>query len=176
MTEQNFEFVPPGKAASLFPLFIGAGLPLIMLGVMVAAARGSRDWLVAAPAVLLLPLVAGLLAWSMHHRRLGLSAAGLKVRSFPWPMVVPVAALDLEGARLVDLDRESELRPHLKLAGTRLPGYRAGWFLLRDRRRAYAVLTGNQRVLLLPRHDGKLFLFSLQRPEALLDALRNAAR
>ena len=176
MNEQNFEIVPPGKLANLFPLFMGVVLPLILLGVLVVAARGSREWQDAARATVLLPLIAGILAWSMHHRKLSLSDAGLKVRWLPWPLVIPVAEFDLDGARLVDLAREAELRPYLKLAGTRLPGFRSGWFWLRDRRRAYVVLTGDQRVLLLPKRDGQLLLFSLQRPEALLDALRRATR
>ena len=176
MTEQTFEFVPPGKLANLFPLFFGVALPLILLGVVVIAAQGSREWIIAARAIVLLPIVAGILAWSMHHRSLSLSGAGLRVRRFPWPLVLPLKELDLAGARLVDLARETELRPYLKLAGTRIPGYRSGWFWLRDRRRAYVVLTGDQRVLLLPKRDGQIFMFSLQRPEALLDALRRSER
>jgi hypothetical protein len=176
MNEQNFEIIPPGKLANLFPLFMGVVLPLILLGVLGIATQGSGEWRSAARAIVLLPLVAGILAWSMHHRKLRLSDAGLKVRWFPWSLVIPVAELDLDGARLVDLAREIELRPYLKLAGTRLPGFRSGWFWLRDRRRAYVVLTGDQRVLLLPKRDGQVCLFSLQRPEALLEALRRTAR
>jgi hypothetical protein len=55
-----------------------------------------------------------------------------------------------------------------------MPGYRSGWFWLRDKRRAYLVLTDWKRVLALPKRDGGIVLLSLQRPEALLDALRRA--
>lgn len=176
MIEQRFEIVPPGKLATLFTVFIGAVLPMIILVLMVASAKGSREWLTAAPAVVILPLVAAVLAWSMHRRAVTLSDAGLTVRRLPWPKFVARSELDLEQARIIDLDEHPQLKPMLRIAGTGLPGYRAGWFWLRDRRRAYLLLTDTRRVLLLPRHDGQLFLLSLQRPEALLDALRQSAR
>jgi D-alanyl-D-alanine carboxypeptidase len=47
-------------------------------------------------------------------------------------------------------------------------------FRLRDKRRASVLLTDLQRVLVLPRRDGSVLMLSLQRPEALLQALRRA--
>ena len=74
MTPQEFEIVAPAKVARLFPLFIGLFLPMLLLAVMALAAKGTSDWLRAAPAVLILPLVGGLVACTMHRRMIRVSA------------------------------------------------------------------------------------------------------
>ncbi|HMB57387.1 MAG TPA: PH domain-containing protein [Arenimonas sp.] len=174
MTTQEFAIVPPGKFARMFPLFIGLVLPLAMLTAMVLAAKGSRDWLYASPALLIMPLTAGMLAWTMHRRTIQVSDQGIVVRRFPWPRMIKLAELDLAQAGIVNLDERLELQPIFKIAGSALPGYRSGLFRLRDRRRATVLLTDWKRVLVLPKRDGSVILLSPQRPDALLEALRNA--
>ena len=63
------------------------------------------------------------------------------------------------------------------LAGVGLPGLRYGSFLLRNRRRAFCLLIGDDKTLMLPLHaagKGKesLVLLGPARPQALLEALR----
>jgi hypothetical protein len=171
MSEQEFEIVPPGKIVLLFPLFIGLVLPIFVLVALILAAKGRNDWLLAAPAELIMPLVAALLAWSMHRRKVRLSDAGLTVHLLPWRSAIKLSDLDLDNARIVNLDEHRELLPVRKIAGTYLPGYRSGLFRTRDRRRATVILTDRRRVLVLPKRDGNLILLSLQRPDALLAAL-----
>ena len=87
---------------------------------------------------------------------------------------VPVADLDLERARVVNLDERTELRPWLKSNGMSMPGFQAGHFRLRgDFGKAFCLLTQRERVLSLPLRDGKAqLLLSLEQPQALLGALR----
>ena len=96
----------------------------------------------------------------------------LQVRRWPWPKRAAIDSFDLTHARIVDLEADPSLRPAVKIAGSRLPGFTTGWFWLKDRRRAYVLMTSRQRVLLLPRHDGSLWLLGVERADALLAALR----
>jgi hypothetical protein len=121
-----------------------------------------------------MPIAAAALVWSMYRRRVRLDAGVLRFGMARWSRVA-VAALDLDAARIVNLDQQRELRPAIRLAGTAMPGYRSGWYWLRNRKRAYVVLMDWRRVLLLSRRDGVLILLGVERPEALLDALRQAA-
>ncbi len=47
---------------------------------------------------------------------------------------VPLAELDAENARIVDLSTDKSLRPILRMWGFGLSGFQAGHFWLRDRR------------------------------------------
>lgn len=97
---------------------------------------------------------------------LSINAAGLFAHK------VSPRELDLDSARIVDLDEHDELRPRLRLWGFGLPGFHAGHYLLRNRARAFCLLTRRAKVLVLPRRDGRFVLLSPEQPQALLDRLR----
>lgn len=158
----------------MFPILIGAIAPLFLLIAITLAAGKTREWVHALPALLAMPLVAGLLAASMHSRRVELLPGRLRVRRWPIPRSFALDSLDLDRARIADLRTESGLQPVMKLIGSRLPGFRAGWFRLRDGQRAYVLSSTGSRALYLPRKDGSALVLAVERPEALLQALRDA--
>ena len=175
MSTQEFEIPPPGKFAMMFPLIIGIVPTLGILTAIALSGREPKALLAALPALLILPLAAGGLAWSMHRQKIRLVDKVLSWGVMPWRRTT-VAALDLDAARIVNLDEVRELQPVFKFSGTSLPGYRSGKFRLRNRQRASLLLTEWRRVLVLPRRDGGPILLSAQKPDALLDALRRASR
>lgn len=176
MSELDFPIVPPEKWANLVPLLMGVVAPV---GAMVAiglAKPPAQEWPIIALAIAIMPLMAGLLAWSMYHRSVSLSPAGMRIRGLPWARIVPIGDIDIANVRIVNLDDQRKLRPGFKIAGSRLPGFRSGWFRLHDARRAYVLLTDWRRTVELPRKDGRVYLFSLQRPESFIDALGKLTR
>jgi hypothetical protein len=178
MDARDFELHPPAKAVLLFPLFIGALLPLLVAGGLMLAVPddGRNDLLRVAIPLLLMPLIGAGMAWNLLHLKVRLSDKGLRIQSLPFPRTLRMADLDLAHAEIVDLNSRPELMPAIKLVGTRLPGYRAGTFRLRDKRHASVILTDLRKVLVLPQRDGKLVLLSLQRPSPAEALRRSAAR
>lgn len=121
-------------------------------------------------------VVVGPLVW-MQRRRITLVDGTLVIEAGMQTRKLDAAAFDLEHARIVDLDEHTEYGPLLKLMGVGLPGLRYGSFLLRNRRRAFCLLIGDDKTLMLPLHaagKGKesLVLLGPARPQALLEALR----
>lgn len=86
-----------------------------------------------------------------------------------------LAELDLASARVVDLGERSELRSLLRTSDTAFPGFRSGWFRLRNRRRAFVAMTTGPRVLFVPTRNGYDLLLQPRQPQALLDRLRALA-
>ncbi len=115
--------------------------------------------------LLALPLLA------MRRRRIALDGDLLLVWATFYTRRVPVAALDLARARVVDLAEHTDYAPMLGINRFGLPGLAAGHFLLRNRARAFCLLTDRRRVLVLPQRDGPTLLLSPERPRDLLDAL-----
>jgi hypothetical protein len=179
MATRDFELVPAGAFARSFPLLVGgfvlfaASAPLVTLAM--SRQVPAAAWVAVVAALVVTVPVVGWLAWAVRHPHLRLVDGALECGRLP-RLRTPVADFDLDAARVVDLDRESDLRPSLRLFGTSLPGFNVGWFWLRDRRRAFLMVTDRHKVLVLPRRDGKPLLLSALRPEALLEALRGVRR
>jgi hypothetical protein len=109
-----------------------------------------------------------------HHLLLGTNALEVKTGFNRCRMAY--ADLKLDEARVVDLGERTELRPLLKLNGTGLPGFRSGWYLLRDRSRAFVAVAGGARALWIPGRGKHALLLQPRQPQVLLDALRAKAR
>jgi hypothetical protein len=166
MMNREFAVVAPDlRKAWLLP-----GLAMLAGGVgLVLAAREEPGAWLALPILLLAVL---LLAMVIRRRRVWLEGGTLRIQAGMHSLRAPVTGLDLAQARIVDLREHRALRPLFRSFGTSLPGYHAGHFRLRDRGRAFALLTGQERVLVLPERSGRRLLLSLEQPQALLDALQ----
>lgn len=172
MDERRFEIVSPGKQVLLVPVFVTL---LAVGGFAFMHFMVPQDTPVPWPAWLAfasMPVIAGLIATDMLRRDVRLDDQGLRVRTLPWRSTVKLEDIDLDRAEIVDLASRPELMPRIKIAGSRLPGYRSGAFWLRDKRRASVLLTDLHRVLVLPLRKGTVVLLSVQQPDALLEALR----
>lgn len=163
--KQAFALHPPDmRKAWLVPAIV---LAAAVAGVAVLARTEPDAW-IALPALV---ATFATLALVLRRRRVVLEdgvltiAAGLNTRR------VPAGGLDPSAARLVDLREHTDLRPTLRLFGTGLPGLRMGHYLLRNRLRAFVLLTTSERTLILPETSGRLLLLSLAQPQSLLDAL-----
>ncbi len=131
-------------------------------------------WLVVVFGTALLP--AGLVT-GLAHREVGINGDALEASGgLFFARKVPASELALDQARILALDEHTELKPLLQLFGFSLPGFKVGHYLLRNRSRAFCLLTSRQRVLHLPLRNGKpALLLSPEHPQALLDALRSSA-
>lgn len=155
--------------AVAIPVLAGAPLKLVdgNLPLTVALALGGM--------LVLCSVLWWVLSRVMRRQSLRLSGDGLEVRSSFYRCTTPLAELKLEQARIVDLDEHPELRTMLKTNGFGLPGFRSGWFLLRNRRRSFVATADGRRKLWLPgsgRHD---LLLEPVDPVALLARLRELA-
>lgn len=172
-TSRSFEVSPPSTLAWAMLVLLGGALPLAIVATLWLSGRSPHG---ALPALLVIPLVLGFLLLAMRRRSVTLHDGVLDVRAAMYRKRVAVTELDLARARVVDLAERTELRPWLKSNGMSMPGFHAGHFRLRgDFGKAFCLLTQRERVLWLPLRDGKQqLLLSLERPQALLDALTRA--
>jgi hypothetical protein len=140
------------------------------------APAGSRSLLLFIPIALVLLAAAVMLvttALGPSRARYELSPQGLTLRGDIYGRrTITPAELRADSARIVDLDREPDLTPRLRTFGTALPGYRAGWFRLRNGEKALVSITDTHRVVYLPTTDGYSLLLSPADPDRFLAAVR----
>ncbi len=131
---------------------------------------GSAAWSLIVIAVLAVGLGA-----AFFRRRVELAGNVLDVRSTMYRRRVPVAQLRLDQAEVVDLQRDRRFGIRVKTNGYSMPGFYSGHFRLQGGGKGFALVTDRARVLALPVSDGSTLLLSVDRPQALLDALRKVA-
>ncbi|MBH1433401.1 hypothetical protein I5U42_19090 [Stenotrophomonas maltophilia] len=112
---------------------------------------------------------------AFFRRRVELADGMLDVRSTMYRRRIPVAQLRLDQAEVVDLQRDRRYGIRFKTNGYAMPGFYSGHFRLQGGGKGFALVTNRARVLALPVRDGSTLLLSLDRPQALLEALRKVA-
>ena len=144
----------------------------------IAPASSRSLWFFIPIAMVLLAAAATLLVTSLgpSRARYELSPAGLALRGDIYGRrLIPAADLRGGSARIVDLGREPELAPRWRTLGTGLPGYKAGWFRLRNGEKALVSLTDTRRAVYVPTSRGFALLLSPMQPDSFLAALRRVA-
>lgn len=143
-----------------------------LIGIGMHVVREPKAWIA-------LPILAAslvVLGVALRRRRVSLAGETLTVAAGLNTHRIASDELELATARILDLREHREYKPMLKVFGTRLPGLSTGHFRLRDRSRAFVLLTDPAKVLMMNERSGRRLLLSLERPQALLDALQAAQR
>lgn len=166
--------VPPPPALAWWSLLLP--LAAAAIGLAVGLRRGPDSFADApfqfALAVGIFFLLATLLIWALKRHVVALEGNTLVVKAAMFSRRIDTGTLDLERVRVVDLAEHVELKPTLRSLGMALPGFKAGWYRMRNGGNGFYLLTAQRRVLWLPARSGTDLLLSLEQPQALLSALR----
>jgi hypothetical protein len=186
--DPGLQLEPPSSAVRIWMFVLVFALPMAITVVSLAAAMGSDEpkrlvadsvmatWLTSAGivAALTLPLW-WLLDRGLRRHRIEVSSHGLEIASAFYKRRLALAELNLDEARVVDLEERTELKPASKSNAVSMPGFKGGWFRLGNRRKAFVAMTGGPRVLWLPTRNDYDLLLQPRHPQALLEHLRKLA-
>lgn len=141
-----------------------------------ATSRGMW-WIVAFVAVIFIGLMSLLLvsARGSTGSRFDISSEGLRIHGDLYGQLVRTTSLKGGSARVVDLDVDTAFAPKRRTMGTAVPGYRSGWFRLRNGREALVYLTDRNSAVHVPTKVGFDLLLSPQNPERFVERLREIA-
>lgn len=120
----------------------------------------------------LLALALGGILFALRRHALILTDTQLIVRAGFYGRAIPRASLRPDSAFEGSLGERNEFAPRWRTNGIGLPGFRAGWFRLRNGDKALVFLTDPFHVTYLPTAAGYVLLVSTH---ALLAALREPA-
>ena len=142
-----------------------------------ASSGNSALWVLIPVVVLLLALLILFASIGLLMRRgsVEVSSEGIRLEVPFYGRLVPMASLDLDGARPVDLTSEQDLRLKWRTNGIGLPRYNVGWFSLRNGAKALAAVTDPHKVLYVPTREGFSILVSVDEPARVREALLRSA-
>ncbi|MGC9970260.1 MAG: PH domain-containing protein [Bryobacteraceae bacterium] len=135
----------------------------------------TAPWAVLIPTLALLVGLVVLFAWfaySTRHVRVEVSSDGLKIAGDMYGRMIPGRVLIAGQARVLDLTKDTDYALARRTNGTGLPGYKAGWFRLRNGEKALAFVTDTKSVAYVPTRAGYSVLLSVAEPGRFLEAIR----
>lgn len=159
-----------------------AGLVVVLPLVLVSVAEVGRGgpaggaWSAVGGVFLFCLLLWAVLDALVRRHRLHLDSSGLSVTTTLYRRHFTLPELDLATAGVVDLDERPEFRPMLRTNGLSVPGFRSGWYRLRNGNRALVAAAGGQRLLRIPTRAGHDLILQPVDPAGLLADLRARAR
>ena len=143
---------------------------------VIAPATGRSMWIIVlalAGVFALVLVVASAAILGARTTRFEVSPDGLRVRGDLWGRLIPTAELQLDGVKRLDLAVATDMEPTTRTSGTRLPGYRSGWFTLANGAQALVYLTDTSRTVYVPTTAGYAVLLSPADPDGFVAALRD---
>jgi hypothetical protein len=137
---------------------------------------GPRSFYLMVPVFVILVGVFLVVVWTLYGSQrasLRLSSAGIAFQGDVWGRkTIPLRQIRARDARIVNLDREGDLKPASRRMGTALPGYASGWFRLRNGEKALLYLTDRTKVVYIPTDLGYSIMTSVAEPERLIRELQ----
>ena len=183
--DPRLQLEPASLRSRLWLFLLTVALPMLLMIVLplfLGDARGAIARFPGAdllPPQLLLPMwvmvvtvpIWAAINWLMSRHRLSVDAGGIEVVTTLYRNRVPLQELELDAARVIDIDEYPERRPFFKTSGVAMPGFRSGWFHTRKLKKEFIATAGGKRLLWLPTTRGYALLLQPRNPKALLDRL-----
>ena len=116
--------------------------------------------------------VATYAAFASRHVKFEVSRDGVTIRGDMYGRFVPKDKMVLKSARAVDVAQDDTLAPKWRTNGTSYPGYKSGWFRLKDDSKALVFITDPHHVVYIPTVDGSSLMMSVADPDGFLAALK----
>ena len=117
------------------------------------------------------PVILIAVLFSSKNPNAVLGTDGLKVKASFINKTWPLAALQRDSIRMLNLDENDGLKPRWRILGVSLPGLNSGLFKLRNGEKAHIYITQKQKVVYIPTQKGSILL-SLEKPREFIDTLQ----
>jgi hypothetical protein len=157
------------KAAAIKPANQSASAMFELVG----NAGGGQRWLAALVAVPVLAVVAAALLYAPGPPRYTLTRDSLAIHDKFYPVTVAAASVDVENARVVDFDKDTDWKPVTRTDGFANAHYRSGWFRVASGKKVRMYRADSSRVVLLPpKGNGEAVLLETADPEKFVAELQ----
>ena len=129
-------------------------------------------FIVLTPVLLTMLGFSAYILFSAHSAKFEITDSGLNIRNTIYGRFIPKENIDLNNARIVNLNTQTDLQPKWRTNGVGLPGYNAGWFKLKNGEKTLLFVTDRGKVVYIPTTLGYPILLSTGNPDEMVVALQ----
>lgn len=141
-------------------------------------ASNAMLWIFLPMCVFLLLLIGffGYTLYGAYHSSVEVTDNELVINVPFYGRSIPLNELDIAGAERISLSANQQAGPSFghRTNGMSVPGYRTGWYKLKNGRKALLALSSKERVVLIPGKGDYDVMLSVRDPEAFMLKLQQA--
>ncbi len=169
----QYEVAPLSRVTQIFIIVLFVLVPIGLVSMTVITVNDQQlTWKVAWPVAVIMFLI-GL---ACLRRGVELEGDTLQIKAAMYTHQVNIRDMDLEQAKVIDLQEKLQARPKWRSNGYSVPGgFHAGYYRGHQKQKMFCLITA-PKVLKLPLHDGDEVLLSLEQPQILLERLHHLSR
>lgn len=114
----------------------------------------------------------GFVGYSMRNAHFEVTDQGLSIKGSLYGRFIPRTDIVRDRVKIINLNTQTEFRPAWKSNGSDFPGYREGWFRLKNKEKALLVVTDYAKVVYLPTNQNYSVLLSVSNPEDFYNSIK----
>ncbi len=123
--------------------------------------------------LLLAAFVIGSAAIAARNAKFEITSEGLRLSGDLYGRLIPSAALRIDTVKRIDFALTPDYSLRWRTLGIGLPGYKAGWFRLRNGEKALVYLTDPSRAVYINTSEGYSLLLSPEDPNGFIASMVN---
>lgn len=152
--------VAPAMRSFVWAFLFVVVLPVCITGIAVFLVNRAMMLSVTGVVTALSVVIFSAFAWLLLRNEISLDGRALTVKAAFYERSVNRNDVVWSDSRYIDISREPEFVPRVRLNGIGLPGYQAGWFRLANGNRVFLLKTVGP-VAMFPVRNGEAFLLSV---------------
>lgn len=121
--------------------------------------------------IVILVVFARFVYWS-KYTTYEITDAELIINGGMWSRTIGRDQLNVDSAEIVNAKTSEAFGVRVRTTGIAIPGYKSGWFRLKNDEKALLFVTDQSKVIRLPTFDGYTLMMTVDEPEQFLAALR----
>ncbi len=140
----------------------------------IAPPRQSPYVVIISIVALLLVMAVGFILISASMKKVSYTVTGnsLKISALFFGRTIPLDKIQRESVSVLDLKARDEYSPAVRTGGIGLPGFKSGWFKLKNGDKALLFMSDPEQLVLVPLKEDYVLLLSTTDPQGLVGALK----
>ena len=166
MTSRTIAVVPPGPFTLRFLYGVAVAFAAFVVWLYfrssgpLPADKAQEQFVGMLGMIALDVALVAVIVWAVSRRSVELDETSLSIKAGFYSRTLPRSALRVESAIVASLFDNREIAPRWRTNEIRIPGFRAGWFRLVNREKAFVLITDPGVVTYLPTTAGYLLIVS----------------
>jgi hypothetical protein len=170
--EKTFNIIPASSGVNIFLWVLGLFFAALIVVVFIMPGYDAAAITVTLVVAVGVIVLFASLAYQAKHASFTLTEDGLKIGPGLYGKFIPKEKIDVTGIKVLNLKMDREYLLKWRMNGSGLPGYKSGWFKLKNKEKALVFVTDLSSIVYIPTTDKYAVLLSVRDADLMVEAIK----